>query len=405
VDLENKMIKIKIKTGTGLGGMMRKKGGNLRGKGKELEKIQDSGFGESQEDMEEDAGVEGTLQEIYDEIPIAVFHPTKGFFSSDLKKVEDHTYTVNSSEVLMLNKEIEQKITSDSQLSEVLDNEGSVDDRAKMAPEKSQIEMMKQRVEDQTFCSNKEINTITNSRVNKNSIGLDGMNHFGGRINLQLANQEKGDQDLKHMLDDFPTEGNEEDWHGNIMEQVELYHIEEDGEQECEKALSKKGKKKSRRNFPVIATRASSRIARDGIPILEKATKRAREKNQLQGTSRPNPFLILNNESNENMYTVMKDIGIVLENYDNQIDVFKAEEHVRATIAEANYNKYVDKINSKNAPQTEENLQELAMEAITNKERLEAPLISQEGPGGLNPRKIKRKGDLGNNLKRINGIS
>ena len=111
----------------------------------------------------------------------------------------------------------------------MLDNEGSVDDRAMVAPEKSQIEMMKQRVDDQTFCSNKEINTITNSRVNRNSIGLDGMNHFGGRINLQLANQEKKDQDLKLMLDDFPIEDNEEDWHGNIMEPVELYHTEEDG--------------------------------------------------------------------------------------------------------------------------------------------------------------------------------
>ncbi|KAL5675415.1 hypothetical protein ACJX0J_011546 [Zea mays] len=51
-----------------------------------LEKNQDSSFGESQEDMEEDVG-------IYDEIPIA---------------------------------EIEQKIISDSQLSDVLDNEGSL---------------------------------------------------------------------------------------------------------------------------------------------------------------------------------------------------------------------------------------------------------------------------------------
>jgi hypothetical protein len=128
----------------------------------------------------------------------------------------------------------------------------------------------------------------------------------------------------------------------------------------------------------VIATRASSRIARDGIPILEKPPKELVRKIS---------YKVLN----ENLSTVMKDIGIVLENYDNQIDVFKAEERVRATIAEANYKKYVDKINSKNAPQTEEDLQELAMEAITNKERLEAPLITQEGPGGLNPRKIKRK--------------
>jgi hypothetical protein len=42
-------------------------------------------------------------------------------------------------------------------------------------------------------------------------------------------------------------------------------------------------------------------------------------------------------------------------------NVFKAEERVRATIAEAYYKKYVDRINSKNAPQTEEDLQELAM--------------------------------------------
>uniref|UniRef100_A0A804MMQ5 Uncharacterized protein n=1 Tax=Zea mays TaxID=4577 RepID=A0A804MMQ5_MAIZE len=199
--------------------------------------------------MEEDVGEEGTLQEICDEIPIAVFHPTKGFFSPGLKKAKDHTYTVNTTKVLMLNKEIEQKIISDSQLSEVLDNEGSVDDRAKVASEKSQIEMMKQRVEGQTFCSNKEINTTTNSRVNKNNIGLDGMNHFGERINLQLSNQEEGKQDLKHMLDDFPTEGNEEDWHVNIMEQAELYHTEEDGEQEWEKTLSKKGKKKIEGTF------------------------------------------------------------------------------------------------------------------------------------------------------------
>jgi hypothetical protein len=130
--------------------------------------------------MEEDAGEEGTMQEICDEIPIAVFHPTKGFFSPGLKKAKDQTSTVNTAEVLMLNKEIEQKIISDSQLSEVLDNEGSVDDRAKVAPEKSHIEMMKQRVEGQTFCSNKEINATTNSQVNKNSIGLDGMNLFGG---------------------------------------------------------------------------------------------------------------------------------------------------------------------------------------------------------------------------------
>jgi hypothetical protein len=39
------------------------------------------------------------------------------------------------------------------------------------------------------------------------------------------------------------------------------------------------------------------------------------------------------------------------------------------------------------------------MEAITNKERLEAPLNTQGGPGGPRPREIKRKGGMGNHLK------
>jgi hypothetical protein len=42
--------------------------------------------------------------------------------------------------------------------------------------------------------------------------------------------------------------------------------------------------------------RASSRIPRDGISILEKATKRAQEKDAPQGTTITNPFTILNQE-------------------------------------------------------------------------------------------------------------
>jgi hypothetical protein len=51
---------------------------------------------------------------------------------------------------------------------------------------------------------------------------------------------------------------------------------------------------------------------------------------------------------------VMKDVGIILENYDEQIDVFKTEELVRAFIAEANYKLFIDRINNKTTPRSKE---------------------------------------------------
>jgi hypothetical protein len=49
--------------------------------------------------------------------------------------------------------------------------------------------------------------------------------------------------------------------------------------------------------------------------------------------------------------------------------VFRAEELVRADLAQANYNAYIQKINAKSAPQGEDCLAELAMGAISNIER------------------------------------
>lgn len=55
-----------------------------------------------------------------------------------------------------------------------------------------------------------------------------------------------------------------------------------------------KGKKKIRVKGLVRATRASSRTVRDGVPILEKAMKRAQEKDIPKGTSSSNHFIVLN---------------------------------------------------------------------------------------------------------------
>jgi hypothetical protein len=68
----------------------------------------------------------------------------------------------------------------------------------------------------------------------------------------------------------------------------------------------------------------------------------------------------LNQELNETLASVLKDIGIQLDNYDDQIDAFKEKEKLRAVIAEANYKAHVEKINNRNVPQTEEEIQEYA---------------------------------------------
>jgi hypothetical protein len=49
--------------------------------------------------------------------------------------------------------------------------------------------------------------------------------------------------------------------------------------------------------------------------------------------------------------------------------MFRAEELVRADLSPANYNAYLEKLKSKTSPLGEEDLADLAMEAITNEIR------------------------------------
>lgn len=53
---------------------------------------------------------------------------------------------------------------------------------------------------------------------------------------------------------------------------------------------SRKTKNQKKRRV-VVASRTSNRIPRDGVPIAEKAAKRAREKNDISGISSKNPLL------------------------------------------------------------------------------------------------------------------
>jgi type IV secretory pathway VirB4 component len=65
----------------------------------------------------------------------------------------------------------------------------------------------------------------------------------------------------------------------------------------------------------------------------------------------------------------MNHLDIEVENVDEQIEVFRAEEIARAAIAQANYKIFLKKQKERTSPKDEEKLEELAMDlSLTNEE-------------------------------------
>jgi len=92
-----------------------------------------------------------------------------------------------------------------------------------------------------------------------------------------------------------------------------------------------------------VAIRTSSLVPRDGIPIATKAMNRVRALNNSLGTSSQNPFTILNNTSSDALQKDIFDLDLKVEDVDEQLNVFRAEEVARAAIAEANYKSFLEK--------------------------------------------------------------
>lgn len=119
-----------------------------------------------------------------------------------------------------------------------------------------------------------------------------------------------------------------------------------------------------------MATRASSRIPKDGRTVLEKATQHVQQKNDTsKGTHISNQFLILNNLENDYICDVASKLDLNIENVDTQLEVFKAVERVRAALVEANYKEYLASVNKRTTPQDEEEIQEYNLEAFDNSAR------------------------------------
>lgn len=133
---------------------------------------------------------------------------------------------------------------------------------------------------------------------------------------------------------------------------------------------SKKARKKARRNI-VVATRTSSRMPRDGLPIAEKAAQRVKAWNESSGISSisQSPFTILNNTHTPELSSVIHDLSIGEEEVVEQVDIFKIEELARASIAKANYKQFLEKLKEKDKPTEEELLEDMAMETISNLQR------------------------------------
>lgn len=171
----------------------------------------------------------------------------------------------------------------------------------------------------------------------------------------------------------------EEDLMDNLSVQSKDSDLE-DANQGWKAPKSRKSKKLKRKHV-VVASRTSNRIPRDGIPIAEKASRRAMERDTVSGTTNKNPFTVLNNTSNDIFQSVMVDLDIKVDDFNEQIDVFKLEELARAAVVEANYNHFLESQKAKSAPQDEADLADLTMGVISNDMRNYEELLPKGGEG------------------------
>jgi hypothetical protein len=131
-----------------------------------------------------------------------------------------------------------------------------------------------------------------------------------------------------------------------------------------ESVSKKKKRKKMKKTNQVVATRASARV-----PIADKAMARAKERNNFIEGNCSNSFTVLKDASTAHLRGVMLDLDITSEDIDAQIDAFRAEEAVRADLAKANYQVYLENLKRKTAPRGEDDLGDLTMEVISNANR------------------------------------
>jgi hypothetical protein len=210
-------------------------------------------------------------------------------------------------------------------------------------------------------------------------------------LDLGDLNQGKGDELSVEVEED-------------VMDTLSEHSKVSDREYESQGWQSPKTKRSKKRNKRkvVVATRTSSRIARDGIPVAQKAEIRAKAKNDFSGihssATQENPFTILNNASTICLHNVIADLDLEVENIDDQIDIFRTEELARAAIAEANYKCFLEKQREKTQPHDDLQTGELAMMVITNNDRDVPVGLSKGGVDKGISKEVVRNKEFGSSI-------
>jgi hypothetical protein len=136
--------------------------------------------------------------------------------------------------------------------------------------------------------------------------------------------------------------------------------LEQDVLDQGEWKQGKSTKKRSKKKTQVKATRHNSRLKNHGGMSIEELAATRKKKHNLEtpGNKQPNTFAIINDVDDNVLIQTAKDLEISLD--DNEvgckeiISAMKAEERLRANLAEANYRAHLERLKHKECIQEDD---------------------------------------------------
>ncbi|CAL5087727.1 unnamed protein product [Urochloa decumbens] len=261
------------------GDASRKAGGPANKTGNNNTKEQDTSQGDSQDDSMDDLVNDGspkeqtTYQEVADwPTPLAAIHPVHGL----MKNFEEA-----NREVLGLDEDVDATFAKPASIENLEDSYGEVvevNETVNIFPAKATITNEEESMKEVATQDSEILSEIAEQK-GQNTIPA-GKLLVHGREGPFIMDADKWPK-LK-LPDEEPQLTQEEDLMDNFLEQP-IQNDEEDPKGWVVQRSKKKQKKLTvtKKRKPVVATRTSARVPRDGIPIATKAMNRAQGKNEL----------------------------------------------------------------------------------------------------------------------------
>uniref|UniRef100_A0A804R877 CCHC-type domain-containing protein n=2 Tax=Zea mays TaxID=4577 RepID=A0A804R877_MAIZE len=244
-------------------------GGKFDRKGKEIERNQESSHGDSHEEENTEC-----MEVDTHDCLLAGVHPMEGFSNTINEGLGEQTdgadISFDHADQLVLKQKMKEHVLEvnpmvllDSQQSEIVDQE---EENGKTAKELAHFG-----------------GVIGGS--DGDILDFPGGEDMEAALEVDKQNNAEGNANRFKLVNHTSREGNEKQQICMADCGDETLAFEEEGSK-WDVVVNKRGRKKTTTKGPVRATRASSRIPRDGIPILEKATRRALEKDITQELER-----------------------------------------------------------------------------------------------------------------------